>query len=354
MDPAALRRPRLTGKGRWRATRPARMMDRLDVTWEVTRACDLACRHCRSLACPSRDFGELTTQEGERLIDDAASLGSERFTFTGGDPLRRKDLARLIRRAADRSLPTCLSAAATPRLTDAALTGLNRAGLGMVGLALDFPHEQRHDAMRGSPGSFRATMRLIGWAHRLQIPVRVETLIWRGSAFWLRQMAALVARVGASVWRASFLVPAGQAARLEGLDGAECEEAFEVLRMAGETGLFRVEVAEAPHYRRYLLQNGASSRVRRPATEVFVGSLGQIQISPWLPTSAGNVRVSRLGEILESSTLFRRLRHPELLGGACGRCRYNRLCGGSRARAWAITGDPFGAEPWCASTAGDG
>ncbi len=64
--------------------------------------------------------------------------------------------------------------------------------------------------------------------------------------------------------------------------------------------------------------------------------------------SAGTVKDRELPEVYRESELFRSLRDPERLGGACGACEFARVCGGSRSRAYAVTGDPLAADPWCA------
>ncbi|HLK11361.1 MAG TPA: TIGR04053 family radical SAM/SPASM domain-containing protein [Candidatus Binatia bacterium] len=344
------------------------------VIWETTRACELACTHCRASARPERDPGELTTAEGERLLAEVAAMGTPVFILSGGDPVRRPDLLDLVRSGKARGLRMGTIPAAVPSLDEDVIRALRDAGLDQMALSLDFPHAPLHDAFRGVPGAFERTMRAVEWAHAHELPLQINTTVCGASAPFLGEMADLVARLGIVFWEVFFLVPVGRGAALAGLAPAQCEALFAVLHAVQERSHFVVKVTEAPHYRRYVAQreapgagvDGAMPRLLRrsegPGQTVglaprgvnagngfaFVSHTGDVFPSGFLPLCAGNVRERPLAEIYRSAPLFRALRDPDRLLGRCGRCEYRHICGGSRSRALALTGNAFATDPWCA------
>ena len=332
--------------------RPAIDFDRAPVVliWETTQACDLVCAHCRASAQPHRHPLELTTDEARRLIDEAADMGTRLFVFTGGDPLKRPDLNDLIRHAAGRGLHPSVTPSATPLLTAERIRAMAEAGAEAVALSLDGDEPGLHDRFRGWSGSFARTLeaaRAVREAGlRLQINTTVTRLNWRR----LDRIARLVAELGAGRWSVFFLVPTGRGATLEPLDADEHEAVYRWL--AGLEGQvpFAIKTTEAPAYRRVLVERG---RPPRPAIGdgkgfCFVAHTGAVYPSGFLPLAAGNIRTASLARIYRDSPLFRALRDSAQLKGKCGRCPYRQLCGGSRARAYAMTGDPLAEEPTCA------
>jgi radical SAM protein len=351
------------------------------IIWETTQACDLACRHCRASAQPDRHPLELSTDEGIDLIRQAAGLGTPIFILSGGDPLKRADLFTLIRAGADHGMRMATIPAATDLLTEDVVVRLKEAGLSQMALSLDFPRADLHDAFRGVPGAFDRTMQAIAWAHRHRLPIQVNTTLCGESAPYLEEMVALVNRLGIVFWEVFFLVPMGRGATLRGLGAAECEAIFGILYRAQKNARFLVKITEAPHFRRYVAQreweeSGQAPPHRRPVralptqlirTEgpghsiglasrgvnagngfLFVSHTGEVYPSGFLPISAGNVRGHSLEWIYRRSDLFRQLRRPEEFKGVCGICEFNGICGGSRSRAFALTGDYLASDPWCA------
>ena len=348
------------------------------VIWEVSQACDLACRHCRASAQPLRHVDELTTAEGERLLSDTASMGTPVFILSGGDPLKRPDLYQLIRHGKSVGLRMGTIPAATPMLTEDVVRGLKDAGLDQMALSLDFPDAERHDTFRGVPGAFALTMRAVEWAHRAGLPLQINTTLCEHSAAALPEMAALVERLGIVFWEVFFLVPVGRGEMLGGLTPAQCEDLFALLYDVQKRSSFVLKVTEAPHYRRYVAQHEAETagrpshphaaampqllqRSEGPGHTVglaprgvnagngfaFVAHNGEVFPSGFLPISAGNVRQQPVFEIYRNSPLFRTLRDPDALRGRCGRCEYRVICGGSRSRAYALTDDYLATDPWC-------
>jgi radical SAM protein len=348
------------------------------VIWETTQACDLACHHCRASAQPLRDERELSTEEGESVLRQVAGMGTPICVLSGGDPLKRPDLYKLIRYGANLGLRMATIPAATEVLTEDTVRRLKEAGVSQMAVSLDFPRADLHDGFRGVAGSFTKTIQAIDWAHAHDLPVQINTTLCGESAPYLQEMVDLVKSLGVVFWEVFFLVPMGRGSALRGLTARQCENLFGILYRAQRDAKFLVKITEAPHYRRYVAQReiaeagGGESRSRGDLpsqlmrTEgpghtiglapqgvnsgngfMFISHTGEIYPSGFLPISAGNVRRDRLAEVYRDAPLFRDLRHPASFGGVCGACEYNVICGGSRSRALALTGNHLAADTWC-------
>lgn len=335
------------------------------VIWEVTRACDLVCLHCRASADPVRHPLELTTEEGYRLLDQIREFGDPLMIFTGGDPLKRPDLFDLLGYSVGLGLRTTLSPSPTPLLTGEAIVRFKRCGVARISISVDGPDADSHDGFRGVPGSFARAMFALEEARRLRLSTQVNTTVSRHNCGRLEEMADLVERCGADMWDVFFLVPTGRAQSRDELNAAQFEEVFAFLYERSRRAPFVIKTTEAMHYRRYVAQRrkaeGDGGRPRRadhPLNRsiginsgrgfVFISRTGEIYPSGFLPVSSGNVRRRRLAEVYRESPLFQVLRDSSLLRGKCGLCSYKNLCGGSRSRAYALTGDYLGEDPRCA------
>ncbi|MFH1263481.1 MAG: TIGR04053 family radical SAM/SPASM domain-containing protein [Pseudomonadota bacterium] len=339
------------------------------VIWETTQACDLTCRHCRASAEPHRHPTELSTDEGKKLLADIHQMGCRIVVLSGGDPLKRPDLYDLIRHGRSLGLRMATIPAATDLLTRDVLVKLKESGLEQVAFSLDFPTAELHDNFRGTPGAYAKTLQGVEWAHSVKLPSQINTTITALSLPYLETMGELVQKFGIVFWEVFFLIPMGRGKLLEALDAEQCEGAFKLLYDVHKRCSFVLKVTEAPHYRRYVAQRegvtqGLPERLRRsegPGGTVgyalqavnsgngflFVSFDGNIFPSGFLPSSGGNVRRDSIAEIYRNAPLFLDLRNPSKLKGICGRCEYKAICGGSRSRAFATTGDYLAAEPWC-------
>jgi len=350
------------------------------VIWETTQACDLACHHCRASAQPLRHPSELTTQEGKQLLADTAAMGTPVFILSGGDPVKRPDLCELIRFGKSVGLRVGTIPAATAALTEDLVRELKDTGLDQMAVSLDFPRADLHDGFRGVPGAFAKTMAAIDWAHRYELPLQINTTLCGRSAPYLAEMARLVEELGIVFWEVFFLVPVGRGEALGGLTAAQCEELFSLLYEVQKRARFVVKITEGPHYRRYVAQREAAAGRERAATGgaarlprllqrsegpghtvglaprgvnagngfAFVSHTGDVYPSGFLPIAAGNVRSQSVADVYRTSSLFRELRNPDLLLGRCGYCEFRNICGGSRSRAYALTGNYLATDPWCA------
>ena len=349
------------------------------VIWESTRACDLACVHCRAAAQSRRSQFELTTEEGFRLIDEVAVMKPKVFVLTGGDPLKREDTYAMISRAREKGLEPSLTPSATPLLTEDAVQRMKDAGLGRMAVSLDGADAASHDSFRRVDGSFDITLRAVRKAKQLDIPVQVNTTVTKRTIGELPKMVETLTDLGIVMWSVFIVVPTGRAKASDVVTPQDMEDVFAYLYQTSKRVPFSVRTTEGMHYRRYVMQqmgvvardpetglvdgstvpmlgvrmqHGGITRAPRGVNEakgfVFVSHIGDVFPSGFLPLKAGNVKTESLARIYRDSPLFVSLRDTNNLKGKCGRCEYRDLCGGSRARAWAMTGDVFESDPLCA------
>lgn len=372
--------------------------------WETTQSCDLACKHCRAAAQPIAHPDQLTTAEAKQLIDQIAAMHVPIFVFTGGDPLKRADVYELIRYAADQGVHVSLTPSATPLLTREAIFKMKEAGLVRLGISLDGSTAEIHDKFRGFSGAWARTIQAVDWANEAGIPIQVHTTVSRHNAHDLDNLCALFEKLAIVMWSVFFLVPVGRGQQADLLSGEEFEQVFGKIYELSQRVSFQIKTTEGMHYRRYLIQHNleerkmgmarpnlakavaaqpasgekactcatpcansskpldasatmpdAGDRTRAWTTRrvndgkgfVFISHTGNVYPSGFLPIHAGNIRQTPLAEIYRNAPIFKALRDTSLLEGKCGACEFKEICGGSRARAYALTGDPLAAEPCC-------
>lgn len=335
------------------------------VYWELTRACDLACRHCRAEAMPERAADELTTDECRAVLRDLAGAGppAPHVIFTGGDPLKRPDLVELVREGVALGLPVAVAPSATMGITPALLRELKAAGVGAMSLSLDGPTPARHDGLRGVLGCFGWTLVAAQRIVSAGIPLQINTLVTAETELQLEEIGGLVAKLGADRWSLFFLIEVGRARGLRALGAAQCETTLRWLARRARGWPFAVTTTEAPHFRRVVVQTmhdagrSAAEIQASPAARgfgirdgngiMFIAADGNVTPSGFLPLVAGSVRRDSAAGVYRDAPLFRALREPAAFHGRCGVCGFHTVCGGSRARAWAATGDALGEDPLC-------
>jgi radical SAM protein with 4Fe4S-binding SPASM domain len=324
----------------------------LVLVWEVTQACDLACEHCRAEATPRRHPDELDTGEAKALLDELSRFGDGQLVvLSGGDPLARPDLPELVAYGTERGLRMTLTPSGTDSLTPGRIAALDDAGLRRMALSLDGASPGSHDAFRGELGSFEATLRAARAARERGLPLQINTTVCAETVDSLPAIAELVAGLGAVLWSVFFLVPVGRGATLDPVSSERAERLMAWLADVAEEAPFGVKTTEAPHYRRVRAQRGTGSGRRGGVTAgdgfAFVSHTGEVYPSGFLPEPVGNVRERSVVDLYREADLFERLRDPSALRGKCGACEYRALCGGSRSRAYAVTGDPLESDPLC-------
>ena len=324
--------------------------------WEVTRACALACRHCRAIAQPQAHPEELDHTEALALLDSIAELNPPMLVLTGGDPMMRRDIMDLIRYATGKGLRVSLSPAATARLLNTDFAELKAAGVVSLSLSLDGATQETHDAFRRVPHTFERTLEAARKAKEAGIMLQVNTTLSRTTLPELDAFIELMKRIQPDVWSVFMLVPTGRATMDELTTAEETEAVWQRLAELRHTLPFAVKTTEGHHYRRKLMQAARTEGTPPPRHMVptrdgkgvvFISHTGEIQPSGFLPITAGNVRTDDLAAVYRTHPLFLKLRDDDALGGKCGKCEYRRLCGGSRARAYGSSGDMMAAEPLC-------
>lgn len=355
------------------------------VIWEVTRACQLVCQHCRADAQHDPAPGQLSTAEGKALLDSIATYPKPYplVVLTGGDPFERGDLEELTEYGTSLGLNVSLSPSVTPRLTRERLEGLRGAGGSALSLSLDGAVAETHDYFRGFSGTFAATVDAAEMVTDVGYRLQINSTITSNNA---KEAPALLQRVismGAKLWSVFFLVPTGRGTGLGALSPDEREDMLHWLYDVSDR--VAIKTTEAPQYRRVVLQRTAAKEQGRPGYSggelyryltaettrllgevpaqprrprppmainagsgfVFIDHIGDVYPNGFLPLHCGNVKQQELPEIYEHSPVFRDLRDPSRWSGKCSVCEFADVCGGSRSTAYAVTGDPLASDPTC-------
>ncbi len=345
------------------------------IAWEITRACAFACRHCRAEAQPKRDPLELSTDEAFQLIKQIKEFGDPILVLTGGDPMMRRDLFEILEYAIAQGLRTSLAPTTTRLVTPSALARIKELGVSRLAVSIDGPSADAHDSFRGFAGSFAIATRIARQALEQGLTLQVNTTVSRFNISLLDEMTDLVSRLGAVQWSLFFLVPTGRASAADMITPEEHERVFHWLYEVTQRAPFDIKSTAAPAYRRVVMQIERGKRSRggtrhpiavagagyryqdglaRPAKGVndgkgfcFISHTGDVCPSGFLPLVAGNVRRRPIVDLYRESPLFCALRDADALRGKCGRCGFREVCGGSRARAYALTGDYLAEDPSC-------
>ena len=354
------------------------------VFWEVTKACPLACIHCRANAITTPLPGELARDEWERLLDQVTGFGRPYpvLVLTGGDPLSRPDVWDIVRGARRRGIPVAMAPSPSPQLLKN-LDNIAREGVSAVSISIDSPDPEVHDRIRRFKGSWEIAVEAVRELRSRGVAVQVNTAVMRSNVEGLPGMVRLLKDLGVDTWEVFYLVPTGRATQEEDLTPQEWEDVSAFLYEASKYGI-RVRTSEGPMFRRVSILSYYSEvtgrgrelvrrgplysklvsrlleEVGRPTTEpmvetsgtrdgrgvIFVSYDGYVYPSGFLPVPLGNVRRGDLAKIYRESRLLQALRRGEFRG-RCGACEFKDVCGGSRARAFAYFSDPLAEDPAC-------
>jgi radical SAM protein len=360
------------------------------VFWESTRACLLACKHCRAEAMEKPLPGELTTEEGFRFIESLRSFGRPYpvLIITGGDVLMREDAFELVASARQLDIPVALAPSVTRRLTDDVIKRMATLGVKAVSISLDGATASTHEDVRGIPGHFDQTIGVLRSlvAHGFQ--VQVNTTVMKRNVQELPALVELLKQMGIAIWEVFFLIEVGRGKMSMEISAAEYEDVLHFLFDASTYEL-TVRAVEAPFFRRVVLSRNLYDhglqatpaeiadtfhlgplyrqlahdlrrRLGHPWTRccantrgtrdgkgiIFVGYDGTVYPAGFLPVPLGNIRRQSLVDIYRGNPVLRDIRAGRFTG-KCGVCEYRDICGGSRSRAFARTGDPLATDPAC-------
>lgn len=310
------------------------------------------------------------------MLDRVREFGKCVFVLSGGDCLERPDVFELIEHGFDLGLRMAVTPATTPRATPEVIARLKAAGIARLAVSLDGSTPETHDAFRRVDGSFEWGMRILESCRSIGLSTQVNTVIGRHNIGDFDRLAALMARLGIVFWEVFFLVPTGRATPGDVASAEEFEMIFNKMYDLSKTAPFDIKATAAPQYSRVLLQRQVAERAAGTRTDapdtltgglmfslsdgigrarsvndgdgfMFISHTGDVMPSGFLPIAAGNVRRDDLVQVYREAPIFRTLRDRTLLTGKCGVCEYRRVCGGSRARAYGMTGDYLASEPFC-------
>ena len=334
------------------------------IAWEVTRSCNLACKHCRAEAHLEPYEGELDTTEAKALIDTFPEVGNPIIIFTGGDPMMRQDVYELMRYATDKGLRCVMSPNGT-LITPETAAKMVAAGVQRCSISIDGPDAASHDDFRGVPGAFDASMRGIGYLKDAGIPFQINTTVTRANLGSFKQIFELCDHIGAAAWHIFLLVPTGRAAQLgaEVITAQDYEDVLNWFYDFRKTTKMHLKATCAPHYYRIMRQRAKAEGI--PVTPenfgldamtrgclggtgfCFISHVGQVQPCGYLELDCGNVRTTPFPEIWRNAKQFKQFRDQDEYEGKCGVCEYHKVCGGCRARAYSMNNNYMGEEPLC-------
>ena len=370
------------------------------VFWETTAACNLRCSHCRRTDVEDEvSPDDLSTEEAKSLIDELADWGRTILVLSGGEPLLRPDIFELMSYAEGKGLIVALATNGT--LIDGPMAErIREGGAHRVSISLDGADEATHDAFRRLPGSFRSALAGINALRAEDVPVQINVTVAKHNAHQLDAMVSLAKELGAVALHLFLLVPVGCGVEIAEEQTLQADAYEETLNWLYDTERrepdLQLRATCAPHYFRVVQQRQATAASREPqpasitrpghpgmqgghptahgghpgapplggqergalhtATRgclagvgvCFVSHSGKVYGCGYMPIEAGDLRRTSLAETWQTSDFFAHLRDIGALKGKCGRCGYNKVCGGCRARAYGSTGDYLAEEPFCA------
>jgi len=335
------------------------------IYWEITRACDLACRHCRAEAAPHRDPDELTLEEAKGLLKAIRDFGSHlpHLVLTGGDPLKRPDFFDILDYGQRLGLGMSVAPSGTYALTREVLQIFKAAGVESIALSLDGCSQEKHDRFRGVSGCFAWTIEAARLAREEELAFQINTLVTAETEADLPETYRLVRGLQPKRWSLFFLITVGRGRTLREVSPDRCEAIHHWLYDQSKNAPFILATTEAPHFRRVTLTRmraegiplariretpvGRGFGIRDGNGIMFISHTGEIYPSGFLPLAAGNVRAAHIAQIYRESEVFRKIRQTSRFKGRCGLCEFREICGGSRARAYAAYGDCLAEDPAC-------
>ena len=314
------------------------------IAWEVTRSCNLACRHCRAEAHPEPYPGELSTAEAKALIDTFPEVGNPIIIFTGGDPMMRSDVYELIAYATGKGLRCVMSPNGT-LITPENAAMIRDAGVQRCSISIDGYNAETHDAFRGVPGAFEASMRGIEYLKKAGVEFQINTTVTKNNLHDFKKIFELCEQVGAAAWHIFLLVPMGRASGLadQVITAEEYEEVLHWFYDFRKTTSMHLKATCAPHYYRIMRQKAHEEGISvTPATFgmdamtrgclggtgfCFISHVGQVQPCGYLTLDCGNVRMTPFPEIWRKAEPFRQFRTQSEYKGKCGVCEFHKVCG---------------------------
>jgi len=334
------------------------------IAWEITGACNLKCVHCRASAVEKPLPDEFSTDEAIKLVDEITSFSSPILILTGGEPLVREDVYDIASYATDKGLRVVMGSNGT-LITSEVAKKLRKSGIQRVAISLESASPEIHDKFRMVPGAFEATLEGIKHLKEQKIGIQIDPTITKRNLDRIEEILDLAIDLEADALHIFLLVPTGRGKELEKeeIPAEEYERVLNWFYDKHDKVPLHLKATCAPHYYRIMRQrakeegkkitretHGLEAMTRGCLGGIsfcFIGHAGQVQPCGYLELDCGNVREAPFKQIWEESKIFLDLRDYDKLKGKCGICEYKKVCGGCRARAYSLTGDYLGEEPYC-------
>jgi len=329
--------------------------DPVIVFYEVTRACLLSCKHCRANAIPRRNPMELNLKEISSLADQLLEFNVKPLVvITGGDPLMRDDIIEILDIFKDRGFNLAISFSGTALATEEKMDDIAMR-VKNIAMSLDGSNKAIHDGFRNVEGTFEKSLEIINYV-KGKTSLQINSTIGKHNIKDIENIYALLKKMEIRSWDLFFLVPTGRATDILSLEKNEVLYALNFLYQIHSSGGMRIKTTEAPFYNRKKVEGEKKLPVTRDSNglgvtdgrgTIFISHIGEIYPTGFLPLNTGNVRKDKIVNVYRNSDIFIKLKNPEFLKGKCGKCPYKEICGGSRARAYATTGDYLEEDPAC-------
>lgn len=348
-----------------RTTNTKEILPRI-VAWEITRSCNLTCKHCRASAEHGPYPGELTTTECYKLVDEIIGFSNPIIILTGGEPLMREDIFDVANYAINKGLRVVMAPNGT-LVTPEIAKKMKETGIVRISISIDFPTANLHDKFRGVPGAYEGAVHGVKNAIAAGVEVQINSTITKLNVQYLPDLLKLSEELGAVAFHPFLLVPTGRGKELEEqeLSPDEYEKTLNwIYDMQQQKPDIFFKPTDVPHYFRVMKQRskGKAKMAGHPHASgmetltrgclagigfCFISHMGDVQPCGYFDVKAGNIKEQPFSEIWKESKLFNDLRNFSLLKGKCGICEYKKICGGCRARAYEATGDYLAEEPYC-------
>lgn len=334
------------------------------IAWELTRSCNLSCKHCRASSEMGSYPGELSKEECLRIMNEISLISKPIIILTGGEPLLRPDIFELARYGTDKGFRMVMATNGT-LITEDIVKKMKQSGIQRISVSIDGPDAKTHDSLRNVEGAFENSLKGIEIAKKNGLSFQINTTITKSNLHMIRDILGLAIRLGASAHHIFLLVPTGRGKELKDqeISAMEYEKILNWFYEQTDKLPLQIKITCAPHFYRIYYQraskegkkihpkeNGLDAMTRGCLGGVsfcFISHIGQIQPCGYLELNCGNVKEKPFYEIWETSETFHNLRNFDRYKGKCGVCEFRKVCGGCRARAYEMFGDYMAEEPLC-------
>lgn len=356
-------------------TRPQIFESPLLIVWNITKQCNLRCKHCYASAGPFRHSDELTLKEKIKLVDELDEAGVTMLSFSGGEPLISPDFWEVAGYASSKGMYTTIATNGT-LLTRENVEKLKKIGIRYVEVSLDAPEPRVHDMFRGVEGAWERTVEGIKNVVKSgTFDTAIATTVTKYNLDQIPQMIDLAISLGVRKFIAFNFIPTGRGRDIISQDISPKErndllnylydrwqekkiDIFSTSPTYSQIGIERLLSGTGKTYSPTHFASADYGETGIGLAE-FIGGCGAGRlyasiedngdVGPcvFLPIKVGNVRERKFKDIWENSPLLQELRNRDLYQENCKSCIFRNPCGGCRARAYGYFGNHLGPDPGC-------